>query len=131
MYSRREVIFIGSTTGILSALAAYLGTKAAAPPKPTPPTTQAYSYQLKIRGGYAWLFQNGAKPSIRLMCLKAATCSDNTQFLDHKMRLIVPKASVTVDASSVPSMDGGMGRVYWELDGPSMFTKGMAANGVD
>jgi len=65
------------------------------------------------------------------MCLKAASCSDSTQFLDHKMKLIVPKASVTVDASSVPSMDGGMGRVYWELDGPSMFTKGMAANGVD
>src|SRR5262245_34173040 len=123
----RRDLFKFSTGGIVGAAVGYLAAK-----KLLNPQAPTYAYDLRIRGGYAWLFQNTAQPSIRLMCLKAASCSDATQFMDHQMLLCMQKSKVTVDMTSgnyLPT-DGTSGRIYWKLDGPTTFTKGMAANGV-
>src|SRR5262249_18506865 len=65
------------------------------------------------------------------MSLTAATCSDANQFFDHKMLLIVDdKNKVDIDPSSVSPADGGLGRIFWTLDGPTTFTQGMGTGGI-
>jgi hypothetical protein len=101
------VIIIGGTTGVLGAIGGC--SHKGSVPGPVP---LKYSYELRISGGYGWLFQSGANPT--------------------KMLLIVDdKSKVTVDPSSVPFTDGGLGQqVFWTLDGATTFTQGMGTSGI-
>ena len=91
----------------------------------------SYAWTLTVQGGYGWWFKKtGGKTSVSLMALDRNKCRCPGGCVAHPMLLITSANRVKTGAGTTynPSTAGKV--LYWTLEGPTRFIKGMPANGI-
>jgi hypothetical protein len=131
---RRDLLRLGKT-GIVGATTALLTSCVSRTSQNGAPkaASQSCPLSLTIQGGYAWLFRSIAgKTTATVMSLKSSTCTDQTQWLDHEMLLIINNTLVNIEPETnyPPQTDVKTNRSYWNLEGQTTLNHGMPGNGI-